>query len=323
MRELPPPPLPGQDAGERPSFQEDAGGWSGPYGPPQPWPPYASAPRLPRGPRRRWRLAGTLFGATVGSTLLAGYLMSGNIGQAAGYSAAIMTILLLHEMGHFLMCMRYHVPATPPYFIPMPLTPFGTMGALILMPPSQRSLRSILDIGAAGPLAGLVVAVPVAYLGLKLSQVLPAGANAPAGGLQLGDSVLFWLLSRAAHGSLPSGAQILLHPVGLAGWAGLFVTGHNLLPIGQLDGGHVMYALLGPRARYVGYAFMAAFALWTIFAHHGWWLMLVLLLLLLHRGHPPALDPRPLDRRRIAVGVFRMIVFVLTFVPRPIVIIEP
>jgi membrane-associated protease RseP (regulator of RpoE activity) len=323
MRELPPHPGSGDGADDRPSFSPDESGWSGPYSPPTPWPP-PPAPGLgqPRGPRRRWRLAGILFVATVGSTLLTGYLMSGNLGQAAGYSAAIMTILLLHEMGHFLMCMRYGVPATPPYFIPMPLTPFGTMGALILMPPS-RSLRSILDIGAAGPLAGLVVAIPVAYLGLKLSPVLPAAQIPPEGAMQLGDSILFWLLSRAAHGPLPADAQIMLHPVGMAGWAGLFVTGLNLLPVGQLDGGHVMYALLGRRARYVGYFFMAAFALWTIFAHHGWWLMLVLLFFLLQRGHPPALDPQPLDRRRIAIGIFLMIVFVLTFVPRPIVVIKP
>ncbi len=294
--------------------------------PPAPPPPQSSwppRPSQPRAPRRRWRLAGILFAATVGSTLLAGYLMSGDLVQAAGYSAAIMAILLLHEMGHFLMCLRYNVPATPPYFIPMPLTPFGTMGALILMPPSQRSLRSILDIGSAGPLAGLVVAVPVAYLGLKLSQVMPVSEVPPEGGMRLGDSILFWLLTRAAHGPLPAGAEILLHPVGLAGWAGLFVTGLNLLPVGQLDGGHVMYALIGRRARFVGYVFMAAFALWTLLAHRGWWLMLVLLLLLLQRGHPPALDPRPLDRRRMAIGILLMIIFVLTFVPRPIVVIQP
>ena len=320
MNELPRDPDAGGPVARPPA---DGAPWPQPPAMGEPWPTGPAAAPPPRGPRRRWRLASILFAATVASTLLAGYLMSGDLGQAAGYSAAIMGVLLLHELGHFFMCLHYHVPATPPYFIPMPLTPFGTMGALILMPPSQRSLRSILDIGAAGPLAGLVVAIPVAFLGLKLSHVVPLGALPAEGTLQLGDSILFRLLSQAALGHVPEGAEIMLHPVGLAGWAGLFVTGLNLLPIGQLDGGHVMYALLGPRSRYVGFAFMGAFALWTILAHPGWWLMLVLLLLVLHRGHPPALDPRPLNRARVAIGVLLMVVFVLTIVPRPIVVLQP
>ncbi len=301
-----------------------------PYGWPSERPPADEAYRwratpasAPRAPRRRWRLAVYLFLGTVASTFVANYIWSVDVGRALGYSAAIMSILLLHEMGHFLMCLRYGVPATPPYFIPLPLPPFGTLGAVILMPPRQRSLRSILDIGAAGPLAGLVVAIPVAYLGLKLSTVVDAGELELEGGIRLGDSILFWLISRVALGDLPATGEIILHPVALAGWAGLFLTGLNLLPIGQLDGGHIVYALLGRRARYVGWAFFGLFALWTALVHHGWWLMLLLLLLVLRRGHPPALDPRPLGRGRVAVGVLLLIIFVLTFVPRPLVLLEP
>jgi len=272
-------------------------------------------------PRLRVHLG--LFLATILSTLFVGYLLSADVGQAAGYSAAIMSILLVHEMGHFLMCRRYRVPATLPYFIPVPLLPFGTMGAVIRMRGQLRSRRSIMDIGAAGPLAGLAVAIPVTLYGLQLSQVLAPGDPGLEGGFRLGDSALFWLATQVSIGTIPEGADVLLHPVALAGWAGFFVTGLNLLPVGQLDGGHIVYAMLGRRAVWVGRIFLAVMVGMTLFYHRGWWAMTALLLVFMRAPHPPASDPEPLDRGRLWLGVVMMILFVATFVPRPIVMEGP
>ncbi|MCK4305095.1 MAG: site-2 protease family protein [Candidatus Eisenbacteria sp.] len=267
------------------------------------------------GTRPRWRLHVGLFAGTIASTFFVGYLMSADIWQAAGYSASIMGILLVHEMGHFVMCLRDRVPATLPYFIPVPLPPFGTMGAVIRMRGLLQSRRSIFDIGAAGPLAGLALAIPVTYVGLKLSQIVLPGDASLEGTIRLGDSILFWLLTRAALGPIGPEADVLLHPVALAGWAGLFVTGLNLLPIGQLDGGHILYALLGRRARWVGMVFLGVMIVLTIFYRRGWWLMTMLLLIFMRREHPPVADMRPLDRRRVLLGILMMIIFLVTFVP--------
>lgn len=282
---------------------------------------YQCAPQPARAVGRLWLHIG-LFLATIASTLFVGYLMSGDLTEAAGYSAAIMGILLLHEMGHFVMCMRYHVPATLPYFIPIPLPPFGTMGAVIRMRGQLRSRRSIFDIGAAGPVAGLALAIPVAFWGLRLSQIVEPGDPSLEGGFRLGDSILFWLISKAAMGAVPTGHEVLLHPIGLAGWAGLFVTGLNLLPVGQLDGGHIVYALLGRRAKWAGIGFLGLLAALTLFYHRGWWPLIVLLLFMGPR-HPPTADPRPLDRRRVLLGMLMIMIFIMTFVPQPIVVDAP
>ncbi len=283
-------------------------------------------PAPPRAPRqgRRLKLHVGLFLATVASTFFAGYYSSADVGQAASFSAAIMAILLLHEMGHFVLCLRYRVPATLPYFIPFPLSLFGTLGAVIAMKGQLRSRRSIFDIGAAGPLAGLVVAIPIVYFGLKISTIVFPGDEALEGSLMLGDSILFALISEAALGPLPPGADLLLHPLALAGWAGLLITGINLLPIGQLDGGHILYAMLGDRALWVSRFLLVLLAGLTIFMHRGWWLMLVLLVLVMRGGrHPPAENPAPLDRSRMILGLVMMALFVLTFVPRPITVNGP
>jgi membrane-associated protease RseP (regulator of RpoE activity) len=263
----------------------------------------------------RWRLHLALFGATVLSTLWVGFLMSGSLLQAAGYSAAIMGILLVHEMGHFFMCQRYRVSATLPFFIPMPLPPFGTMGAVIRMAGRLRTRRAVFDIGAAGPLAGLVLAIPITYLGLKLSRVVQPTDAELEGTVRLGDSVLFWILTRAALGPLPADSDVMLHPVALAGWAGLFVTGLNLLPIGQLDGGHVLYAMLGRQARWGGRIVLLGLLLLTIFYRRSWWLVTVLLFIFMRTGHPPVADSAPLDGRRLQLGIAMMVIFAITFVP--------
>lgn len=272
---------------------------------------------------RRLRLHLILFAATVASTTFVGFYFAGTWGGALGYSAAIISILLFHEMGHFVLCLRYRVPATLPYFIPIPALPFGTMGAVIRMRGQLRSRRSILDIGAAGPLAGLVVAVPLLYWGLQHSTVVPVGELDAQGGFRLGESLLFGWIAGLALPDPGADMEILLHPVAMAGWAGLFVTGLNLLPIGQLDGGHILYALLGHRARWVGRLFLLFLVALTLFVHRGWWPLILLLLFFIRTGHPPPVDPRPLDQGRTLLGLLMLVLFVVTFVPRPLVWVGP
>jgi membrane-associated protease RseP (regulator of RpoE activity) len=233
------------------------------------------------------------------------------------YGASLVGILLVHEMGHYLMCRRYRVPSTLPYFIPLPpqISIIGTLGAVIRMRLRTGERRIVYDIGIAGPLAGLVVAIPVSLWGLAHSRVLPAS---PAkSGYILGDSLLFALLQRVALGPLGSDAVVVLHPVALAGWTGLFVTGLNLIPAGMLDGGHVSYALLGRRSVYVALLAMAGLIVLTLTVFPGWWIWIALLLFVGIRHPASRLPSAPLDRKRVLLGIVALIVFVACFVPRP------
>jgi membrane-associated protease RseP (regulator of RpoE activity) len=254
-----------------------------------------------------------LFLLTVASTFFVG--LQDGISGALWYSGAIMAILLAHEMGHYFAARRHGVPATLPFFIPMPFSPFGTMGAIIRMSGTIRDRRALMDIGAAGPLAGLALIVPAIVLGVLKSKILPS-ASFGDGTVSLGDSLLFKGLSRLAVGKVPEGQDILLHPLAFAGWVGLLVTALNLLPIGQLDGGHVSYALFRGRSRVVAAAFHAALAAVCLFLYAGWILLAVLLVLI--RRHPPTLnDDLPLDRRRIVLGWVLLAVFILSATPVP------
>lgn len=276
--------------------------------PGEPWP--APRPPLPARARRVPRIAlhASLFVLTVAST----WLVNG-----FWYSLAIVAILLAHEMGHYLACRRYRVPATLPFFIPMPFTLFGTMGAVIRMRGRIPDRRVLFDIAVAGPLAGLVLAVPACLAGLKVSTIVPAVSGQP-GTVQLGDSLLFSFLSRIVLGPLPEGMDVMLHPLAFAGWAGLFVTALNLLPVGQLDGGHVIYALLSRRSRWVSVVVVALFAYICIFHFPGWTLLLALIVLFGFR-HPPVLDEtRRLDPRRRALGIAMLLFFVVSFTPVPV-----
>ena len=199
---------------------------------------------------RRWRLHAALFVATVASAfatqLPSGVPLREAVVDAAQYTAAIMAILLCHEFGHYIAARLHRVDASLPFFIPMPfVSPFGTMGAVIRMRDAIRTRRALLDIGAAGPLAGLVVALPLYAWGVAHSHVV--AIDGPGYGVQLGDSLLLRTLDRLFGPHLDPGTDVMLSPVAFAAWAGMFVTMINLLPAGQLDGGHVAYALLGPR----------------------------------------------------------------------------
>jgi len=233
------------------------------------------------------------------------------------YGVSLIAILLTHEMGHYLMARRHKIPATLPYFLPMPFTIFGTFGALIKMDGRWATRKQLFDVGIAGPLAGTVVAIPVSMIGIALSEAVPEAAVS-GGFLNLGDSILFASLTHLVAGPLPEGNTLILHPVAFAGWAGLFVTALNLLPIGQLDGGHVVYGLFGPKASRISLVTLIAFGLLTVFVSPGW-LLLVLLLLYFGYRHPPAREEHEdLDRTRNWLGFATLVLFVLTFTPVPI-----
>ncbi|HVN98278.1 MAG TPA: site-2 protease family protein [Syntrophorhabdaceae bacterium] len=231
------------------------------------------------------------------------------------YSLAIMTILLSHEMGHYFMTRRYGVPSTLPYFIPFPMSPFGTFGALIRMKGNMTDRKALFDIGVAGPLAGFVVSLPFIILGIKLSKV-EVVVNGP-GFEQLGDPLLFKILEGMIVGEIPRSFDLVLHPFAYAGWVGLFVTALNLLPVGQLDGGHVLYSVFGDRSRTVYRMVIVMLLALAVFYNPGW-LFVSILLLIFGRHHPPPFDTETgLDTKRKVIAVIVLAIFVLSFMPAP------
>lgn len=298
--------------------------------------------------RERWALHAALFVATLVTTTFAGAVLARTIpydnpldlftgayplpahfarAWAAGlaFSLPLLAILLCHELGHYVTARRYDLDVSPPYFIPVPLVPsfIGTMGAFIRLRTILSDRRQLFDVGVAGPIAGFVVALPVLAAGLALSHPL-LGDGSPRGmllGLDgetavLGDSLLTWVLRRVVNGSAPA---VLLHPVAFAGWVGMLVTMLNLLPISQLDGGHVLYGAL-PRWHQ-----RVARVCWLLIVALGWywrgWFVWGLLVLVLSRGrlgHPPVLDQqRPLPPSRRPLSWAALALFVMTFVPVP------
>jgi len=241
------------------------------------------------------------------------------------FAATLMGILLAHELSHYFVARRYGSPVSLPYFIPMPNL-LGTMGAVITQKAPMRDHKALFDIGIAGPLGGLVLAVPLLILGLSLSVVQPPPPGLDTA-LQEGNSLLYIALKYLVFGEiLPSGGRdVWIHPVAFAGWAGLLVTMINLIPVGQLDGGHVSYALLGRKAWTVGYVLIAAMLGWGGFLllrgnqAGGFWALWGVINLLLNRKHPPPLnDVTPVSRGRIALGVFMLVIFILLFMPSPL-----
>jgi membrane-associated protease RseP (regulator of RpoE activity) len=265
-----------------------------------------------------------LFICTVATTILAGALQQGvnplqdptQMLKGLPFSAALLFILLAHEMGHFLTSKYYHIDASLPYFIPAP-TLIGTFGAFIKMRSPVMNKRVLLDVGANGPLAGLLVTIPILAIGLKLSEVRALAA--PGGeGMTLGTSIILSAMTSLILGNLPDTHQVILHPLGFAGWIGLLVTSMNLIPVGQLDGGHIAYAVFGRRTRHISRAVLLGMLVLGIWASSMWLMWALILFLLLGVRHPAPLDyDVPLDRRRRILGLCMLAVFVLTFVPVP------
>lgn len=232
------------------------------------------------------------------------------------YSVSILAILLAHEMGHYLTAKRHGIDASMPYFIPFPGA-FGTLGAFIkLRIREQVPAESLLRMAAWGPIAGFLVALPVLLVGLGLSDVRPALGMGDVEGIALGDSLLLVAAERLVVGELPAGYDVWLHPMAYAGWVGLFVTALNLLPIGQLDGGHIVYCLFGERFnRVMPYLFYGLVAM-TVFVFMGW-LMLCILLLVIGFQHPPISADTPVQGKAGWIGWITLGLFVLCFSPIP------
>lgn len=240
------------------------------------------------------------------------------------FAVTILTILLAHEMGHYLACRYYRIRATLPYVIPAPppLVPFGTFGAVIKIKSIFRSRRELFDVGIAGPLAGFVFIVPALLLGLWLSnEFILVESLQPT--LEFGEPLLF---QQVVGLFFPDGSTLLnLHPVGWAAWFGMLATSLNLLPIGQLDGGHVVYALLGEKGHkivsYLAFAFLVgiSFLSWPMLGY----LVFAVLLLFLKLRHPkPLFDYNDLGTGRRALAVLALLILILTFIPVPIRLIE-
>ncbi len=241
--------------------------------------------------------------------------------NGALFAGSLMAILLSHELGHYFMAQRYGVMVTLPYLIPFPLSPFGTMGAVIRIKDVPPNRRAMLLIGAAGPLAGLVVALPIILIGIALSSVTALPTS--GGYIMEGNSLLYAALKFLVHGRwLPGqGQDMIMHPVAFAGWAGLLVTSFNLLPAGQLDGGHVAYALLHKKARYLTWAIIAAL-IGLGFIWDGWFLWAGLVFIFSRKNVVPLDDLSSLRSKDVVLAILLLALFVLTFTPVPMRVVE-
>jgi hypothetical protein len=344
--------------GPSPALERALGDWPGTYY----WATGADAGRLvlvralAPPPRERWWLHASLFLLTFLTVQLGGALLFGERphtlpplggglaslgshvlvwlrGSLVGmpFAMALMAILLAHEMGHYLTAKRYGINASPPYFIPAPIEVnfIGTFGAFIRLRSPIVDRRQLLDVGAAGPWLGFGVALLMLVVGLQRSVMLAPGTfPAPmvvekvwGHHLLIGDSITTWGLRHLLLGN----GTVVLHPLAAAGWVGVLVTALNLLPLGQLDGSHVVYALLGDRQRYVALLTLAglvALGAW----YRPWWLLpwwiIAALALVMSGGrlaHPRVLETmRPLPVTRVPFGWATLVLFVLTFTPVPL-----
>ena len=301
----------------------------------------SSPPYPPAIPRRRpdplWRYI-VLFLLTVVTTTWAGvdHYASFYLGftraqipfsaiellvRGLWYSVPILAILGCHELGHYFACRYYGVEASRPYFLPMPLVLTGTLGAFIRIRQPIPSKRQLFDIGIAGPLAGFVVAVPVLFAGMYMSRVVEIPREVQGTVLWLGEPLLFKAASWLTFGTVSDGFTVSMHPVGFAAWFGMLATALNLFPIGQLDGGHISYAVLGRKSTavtLVTVACLIGLTFWSL-SWAVWAGLTVLMLLTFGPHHPRTVDEDvPLDSTRKALAVFAVIMFVLCFTPAPI-----
>ncbi len=278
--------------------------------------------------RRQFLLSTTLFILTVITTTFIGgsafeqfYVTNTTIFSISfwigglTYSIPLMAILFSHEMGHYLTAKRYGLVTTPPYFVPAP-TLIGTFGAFIRIKSPFFGKRELFDVGISGPIAGFAVAVPVLVTGLFLSRVITV-TPAPGNFIDFGEPILYTLIKPLIFPHIPPGGDILLHPTAFAGWIGMLVTSLNLLPVGQLDGGHIAYAVLGRKANRVSFSLIAILAVLSYF-YEGWllWIGLLLILGLRHPVLPYATDT--LDATRKKLAILALVIFILSFMPVPV-----
>jgi membrane-associated protease RseP (regulator of RpoE activity) len=242
-----------------------------------------------------------------------------NLLVGAPFAGSLLLILGFHELGHYLAARAYGVQVSLPYFIPLPLPPMGTMGAIIRMRSPIPSRKVLFDIGIAGPLLGLVFALPILTLGLMLSPVKPLAGVA----LQEGNSLAYLFLKWLIKGPIAPGYDVMLHPLALAGWLGLFVTALNLMPLSQLDGGHLVYAVLGRRHRTAVWLFLGVLMVLYFVSQWEGWLVWIVLAIGLGLRHPPPLDDRtPLDPARRALAVLALALLAVLLTPLPFAVYE-
>jgi Zn-dependent protease len=237
------------------------------------------------------------------------------------YALSMILILGSHELGHYFAARRHHVNVTLPYFIPLPIGFFGTLGAFIQLREPMRNRKILFDVGVAGPLVGLVVAVPILIIGLATSPIEPLPSEAYA--LE-GNSVLYAAAKLVIFGEfLPNGQEdVFINQLAKAGWTGLFITGLNLIPLGQLDGGHVIFTLFGRQAQRLYLPILAVFLALSVY--NSMWLLWTILLFMLGRVYAVPLDNvTRLDNRRRWIGYAALVIFVVVFVPNPLQVIQP
>ncbi len=236
------------------------------------------------------------------------------------YSVTILAILGCHELGHYVACRYYDVDASLPFFLPVPISITGTLGAFIRIREPIPQKKMLFDIGIAGPLAGFAVAVPALFIGVWMSHLVAVPPD--FAGFELGEPLLFKIVERLIWGAVQDPYSLNLHPIAFAAWFGLLATALNLFPIGQLDGGHISYAVLGPRSTYVTIASIGiAITLAARFSSSWivWTGLMVLMLIMFGPRHPRVFDEDvPLDRTRRLLAVVALVIFVLCFTPAPI-----
>ncbi len=270
-----------------------------------------------------------LLFVTLFTTIMAGALYQGaevlnhpqELLLGLPFSISLLLILGTHELGHYIASRRHGVLTTWPLFIPAPPIPpmIGTFGAVIRIKSPITTKNALVDIGAAGPLSGFVMACLVTFIGLRSSAITPVMHG--TGAMGLGSSLIFQGLTYLAHGPVPQGFDVYLNPVAFAGWIGFFVTAMNLLPLGQLDGGHVIYALLAERQMPLSLLLVAVMAVLGYFTWPGWFIWAALIAIIGLR-HPPIEDHHiSMDRRRKLTTMASIVVFVLTFMPTPFYIV--
>ncbi|MGB1249833.1 MAG: site-2 protease family protein [Candidatus Promineifilaceae bacterium] len=299
----------------------------------EPQPFILAIPHVFKAKPERWQINLVLFLLTILSTLFVG-ASSDSMPESSGvagivtwlltgwpFSLSMLLILGAHELGHYFAARYHNIDASLPYFIPFP-TIIGTMGAVIVQREPAKNKRVLMDVGAAGPLAGLVFAIPILFIGLATSSVGPLPTTDY---LLEGNSIVYALAKMLVFGEfLPAnGLDVSVNQVAWAGWAGLLVTAINLMPVGQLDGGHMAYVLFGNAAQRFRFPFIIVLALLSAFLNAGWWLWIGMLWFFGKTHATPLDDVTPLDPRRRAVAIFCLVLFIFLFVPSPITPITP
>jgi len=281
--------------------------------------------------RKKLNIHLTLFALTVITTMFAGARLEGvnpattpfGILRGLPYSFTLLMILGVHELGHYIFAKKHSVDATLPYFIPVP-TLIGTFGAVIKMRSRVRKRNSMIEIGAAGPIAGFLVALPALIIGFYTADIVPISEGE---GIQLGESIITKLVTIILYPDLADNMQLSLNSVGFAAWIGMFVTMLNLIPVGQLDGGHILYAVFEKQHFNIARLCFAAILLLGIvplFFDHlslNWLVWAVLIFFLIKVKHPPSItDRQALSLKDKIVAIIALIIFIITFIPIPIII---